>query len=155
MDYNGNTAVKERNENDKMLVKDLLKTVNMGSLAIDVTREYVASPEFGDYLKELERNYNDYNDKCVTFMRNNHISDDVLASVKEALQRSAIKIGMAGTRSDEKVSEQLLKGTNMGIDVIGKNLNVSDEYSPELRALAEDIENFLERSEKDLRKWLR
>ena len=155
MENSGNTIFRDVCENDKLLVKDLLKTVNMGCLAIDVTREYVSSSEFGDYLKELERNYNDYNDKCVSFMRENRISEDVLASVKEALQRSAIKIGMMGTKSDEKVSEQLLKGTTMGIEVIGKNLNQSEVYSPELRALAEDIEGFLERSEKDLRKWLK
>ena len=151
----GNTLMKDSCESDKILVKDLLKTVSMGSLAIDVTREYVLSPVFGDYLKDLQSEYNSYNDKCVEFMRDNHVQEDVLGSVKEALQRGAIKMGMKGTKSDEKVAEQLLKGTNMGIDVIGKNLNQSEEYSPELRRLAEDIESFLEKSEKELRQWLK
>ena len=149
-----NVLINEICENDKMLVRDLLKTVNMGSLAIDVTREYVLSPTFGDYLKGLESSYNSFNDRCVEFMRDHHIPEDVLASVKEALQRGAIKLGMKGTRSDEKVAEQLLKGSTMGIDVIGKNLNMAEKYSPELKNLAEEIESFLEKSVKELRQWL-
>ena len=150
---NDNT-LREVCENDKLLVKDLLKTVNMGSLSIDVTREYVASQAFGDYLKELQRSYNAYNDRCVEYMRANKINEDVLTSVKEALQRGAIKMGMMGTHSDERVAEQLLKGSFMGIDVIGKNLNQAGKFAPELAHLAEEIEDFLWGSIKEMRVWL-
>lgn len=145
------------NENmdcDKTLVRDLLKTVIMGSQAIDVTREYVASEEFGSYLTSLQSKYQELIRETEDMMRSKGISEDILSSVKEAFSRGMIKMGLAGTHSDEKVAEQLIKGTTMGIETIGKNLNISCSYSPEIIEHANKVESMLNESLYSLRKWL-
>lgn len=141
-------------DSDKTLVRDILKTVIMGSQAIDVTREYVQSEPFASYLCDLQATYQGLIGETENYMRSNGISEDILSSVKEAFSRGMIKMGMKGTHSDEKVAEQLIKGTTMGLETIGNNLNVSCQHSPEVTQLAEKVESTLNQSLQELRKWL-
>lgn len=141
-------------EDDKILVRDILKTAVMGSQAIDVTREYVASVQFKEYLDELQKTYLSIKSQAEDFMRKHRIDEEILSSVTEAINRGAIKMGMKGTRSDEKVAEQLIKGTTMGLEVISKNLNCASSVSEELIHLAEHIENVMTDTVKELRTWL-
>lgn len=141
-------------DSDKTLVRDILKTVIMGSQAIDVTREYVQSEPFASYLCDLQATYQGLISETENYMRNNGISEDILSSVKEAFSRGMIKMGLKGTHSDEKVAEQLIKGTTMGLETIGNNLNVSCPYSGEVTALAKKVEATLNQSLQELRKWL-
>lgn len=141
-------------EEDKTLVRDILKTAIMGSQAIDVTRDYVQSQQFQEYLDELQRTYLSIKSQAEDFMRKKRIDEDILSSVTEAINRGAIKMGMKGTRSDERVAEQLIKGTTMGLEVISKNLNCPCSVSQELIQLAEHIESIMTSSIKELRSWL-
>lgn len=139
---------------DKTLVRDILKTVVMGSQAIDVTREYVQSEPFASYLCDLQATYQGLINETESYMRAKGISEDILSSVKEAFTRGMVKMGMKGTHSDEKVAEQLIKGTTMGLETIGNNLNVSCPHSGEVIALAQKVESTLNQSLQELRKWL-
>lgn len=141
-------------EDDKVLVRDILKTAIMGSQAIDVTRDYVQSPQFQEYLDDLQKTYLAIKSQAEDFMRKKRIDEEILSSVTEAINRGAIKMGMKGTRSDERVAEQLIKGTTMGLEVISKNLNCSSSVSQELIHLAEHIEEVMTESVKELRSWL-
>lgn len=147
-------CLKDCLDGDKTLVRDILKTVIMGSQAIDVTREYVESEAFAGFLVDLQNKYQDLIHETECIMRSKGISEDMLSSVKEAFSRGMVKMGMMGTHSDEKVAEQLIKGTTMGLQTIGNNLNVSCDYSPDILAHAKKVEQELNQSLQELRKWL-
>ena len=147
-------CLKDCVDSDKTLVRDILKTVIMGSQAIDVTREYVESEAFAGFLCDLQGKYQELIRETEGIMRNKGISEDMLSSVKEAFTRGMVKMGMMGTHSDEKVAEQLIKGTTMGLETIGNNLNVSCDYSPEILSHAQKVEQMLTQSLQELRKWL-
>ena len=139
---------------DKTLIRDILKIVIMGSQSIDVTREYVESEGFQSYLCELQSTYQELIKETENIMRSKGITEDILSSVREAFTRGMVKMGMMGTHSDEKVAEQLIKGTTMGLETIGNNLNVNGCYSEDIVAHAETVEDTLNQSIKELRKWL-
>ena len=51
-------------------------------------------------------------------------------------------------------AEQLIKGSNMGLDTLSKNINNPKGISVELLEIAKDFVTFMNDSLQELRKWL-
>jgi hypothetical protein len=142
-------------ESEIVMLHDISKTAITGMQSIDVVMKYVENMDFRNYLKELNDAYAEINERTTRYMTDHNIESDFFASVKQAFQRSAVKISMLTSSSDKKIAEHMIKGTNAGLDCVAKNLNSSNyTLSPELIALTKDFEALLNISLEQFRKYL-
>ncbi len=142
-------------EDEEIMLHDISKTTLAGMQSIDVVREYVENMDFKNYLDSLNRQFANISERTTKYMSGNKIASDFFGSIKQAFQRNAVKVSMITSSSDRKIAEHMLKGINLGIDCIAKNLNgLSTTISHELLALAKDFRQILENSLYELRKYL-
>ena len=142
-------------EDEEIVLHDISKTTLAGMQSIDVVREYVENMDFKNYLDSLSQQYANISERCTKYMSAKKIASDFFGSIKQAFQRNAVKISMITSSSDRKIAEHMLRGTNLGLDCIAKNLNsMTATLSPELIAMAKDLRQILENSLYELRKYL-
>ncbi len=142
-------------EDEEIVLHDISKTTLAGMQSIDIVREYVENMDFKNYLDSLNRQFANINERATKYMSANKISSDFFGSLKQAFQRNAVKISMITSSSDRRIAEHMLRGANLGMDCIAKNLNsLSATLSPELLAMTKDLRQILDNSLDELRKYL-
>ena len=139
---------------EEILLQDIDKTLLMGIQATDEVLEEVENPEFKEYLKSLEMIYSRLHEKCSDYMNTHGVESDFYGSMKQAMQRGAVKLNLATVVNDGKIANMMIKGANMGLDVIAKNLNKRPAISDVLYKLAREVEAELTKCIIDLRKFL-
>ena len=148
--YGNNVSVKA----EKVLLHDMVKTAVMGVQAIDVVEEYIYNQEFKHFVVHQKDQYKKYSSKVNDYMQAHGIEEDFYGSVEQAINKGMLKMGALGTNTDSRVAEQLIKGSNMGLDTLSKNINSPKGISVELLDLAKDFVTFMGDSLQELRKWL-
>ena len=148
--YGNNVSVKA----EKVLLHDMVKTSVMGVQAIDVVEEYIYNQEFKAFVVHQKDQYRRFSSKVNDYMREHGIEEDFYGSVEQAINKGMLKMGAMGTNSDSRVAEQLIKGSNMGLDTLSKNINNPKGISVELLTIAKDFVTFMGDSLQELRKWL-
>lgn len=142
-------------EDEQIMLHDISKITLQGMQSIDITQTYVENMDFKKYLTLLNQEYARISERCASYMNERKIISDFFGSLKQAFLRNAVRISMMTSSSDTKIAEHLLKGTNLGLDALAKNLNNSyATLSTELIALSKDFEQILQNSLIELRKYL-
>lgn len=139
---------------EKVLLHDMVKTSVMGVQSIDVVEEYIYNQEFKRFVVQQKDTYHRFSTQINDYMRRHGIEEDFYGSVEQAINKGMLKMGAMGTNSDSRVAEQLIKGSNMGLDTISKNINNPQGISVELLDIAKDFVTFMGDSLQELRKWL-
>ncbi len=148
--YGGHVSVKA----EKVMLHDMVKTAVMGVQAIDVVEEYIYNQEFKSFVVHQKDQYRHFSTLVNDYMREHGIEEDFYSSVEQAINKGMLKMGALGTNSDSRVAEQLIKGSNMGLDTLSKNINNPKGISVELMDIAKDFVTFMGDSLQELRKWL-
>lgn len=148
--FGNNVSVKA----EKVLLHDMVKTAVMGMQAIDVVEEYIYNQEFKHFVVHQKDQYKRFSSKINDYMREHGIEEDFYGSVEQAINKGMLKMGAMGTNSDSRVAEQLIKGSNMGLDTLSKNINNPKGISVDLMNIAKDFVTFMGDSLQELRKWL-
>lgn len=142
-------------EDEEIMLHDISKVTLSGMQSIDIVRSYVENMDFKKYLESLNGDYARISERCTKYMSDRKITSDFFGSLKQAFQRNAVRISMMTSSNDSKIAEHMLRGTNLGLDAVAKNINSSTAtLSPELLALAKDFEQILQNSLSELRKYL-
>lgn len=149
-EYGNHTSVKA----EKVLLHDMVKTAVMGVQAIDVVEEYILNGEFKSFVVHQKDQYRHFSAQIGDYMRVHGIEEDFYGSVEQAINKGMLKMGAMGTNSDSRVAEQLIKGSNMGLDTLSKNINNPKGISIDLMNIAKDFVTFMNDSLQELRKWL-
>ena len=148
--FGGNVSVKA----EKVMLHDLVKATVMGVQAIDVVEEYIYNQEFKSFVVHQKDQYRRFSSQVNDYMRQHGIEEDFYSSVEQAINKGMLKMGSLSTNSDSRVAEQLIKGSNMGLDTISKNINNPKGISMDLLSIAKDFVTFMGDSLQELRKWL-
>lgn len=148
--YGNMTSVKA----EKVLLHDMVKAAVMGVQAIDVVEEYIYNQEFKSFVVHQKDQYRHFSTMINDYMRAHGVEEDFYGSVEQAINKGMLKMGALGTNSDSRVAEQLIKGSNMGLDTLSKNINNPKGISVELMDIAKDFVTFMGDSLQELRKWL-
>jgi hypothetical protein len=148
--YGNNVSVKA----EKVFLHDMVKTAVMGVQAIDVVEEYIVNPEFKSFVVHQKDQYRHFSSIVNDYMREHGIEEDFYGSVEQAINKGMLKMGAMGTNSDSRVAEQLIKGSNMGLDTLSKNINNPKGVSVQLLNITKDFVTFMNDSLQELRKWL-
>lgn len=142
-------------EDEKRMLHDISRITLSAISNVDITREYVENMDLKNYLDSLNRQFANINERFSKYMSDHGVASDFFGSVRQNIQKNALKISMFTTSSDRKISEIMIKTINSGLDILAKNINYSSAtLSPELLALSRDFSQILENSLSDLRKYL-
>ncbi len=139
---------------EEVLVHDIVKTAVMGVQAVDVVEEYIQNEDFKQFAVRQKDTYQHYSNLINDYMHKQGFDEDFFGSVQQAFNRGMIKMSVMGNTDDSVVAEQLIKGTNMGIDCITKTINNPWGISDELLTIAKDMQGFMLDSLDKLRNWL-
>lgn len=139
---------------EEVLVHDIVKTAVMGVQAVDVVEEYIENKDFKQFAVRQKDTYQHYSNRINDYMHKQGFDEDFFGSVQQAFNRGMIKMSVMGNTDDSVVAEQLIKGTNMGIDCLTKTINNPWGISDELLTIAKDMQAFMLDSLDELRNWL-
>ena len=139
---------------EETLLHDLVKTVQMGVTSIDVVEEKIASDQLKQWLVSQKDAYRRYSHRVDDYMRSHGYDEEFVTKMQTMFQRGMVKMSAMGLNNDSDIAQQLVKGTNMGIDTLAKTLNNPKGISEELLQLADEIQAFLQDSLDRLREWL-
>ena len=139
---------------EETLLHDLVKTVQMGVTSIDVVEEKITSDQLKQWLVSQKDAYRHYSDQVDDYMRGHGYDEEFVTKMQTMFQRGMVKMSALGLNNDSDIAQQLVKGTNMGIDTLTKTINNPKGISDELLQLADKILSFLNDSLNRLREWL-
>lgn len=139
---------------EERFLHDLVKAAVMGVNAIDVVEEYIHNPEFKHFAVAQKDEYQRYADRVRDYMHAHGVEEDFFDSVKSAFTKGMVKVAVMAQDTDTSVAEQLIRGTNMGIDTLTKTLNNPWGISQELCNLGGSFRCFMLQSLEKLRCWL-
>ncbi len=141
-------------KDEETVLHDIDKTLLTAIQSTDEVLNEISGADFKEYLKKELRVYSEMHNKCSEYMRKNGIESNFYGSMKQAMQKGAVKLNLVGGVTDGKIANMMIKGGNMGLDVIAKNLNKKPEITDELYKMARALEAELTKSINEMRRFL-
>lgn len=140
--------------NNVNALDELNKGACMGMDAIDFILDKVSND---DFRKAIEKQYNDYKHICKRIEREYPKFCDGEPHETSALNKVATWYGVEMKtlidKSDSKIAELLLQGTNMGI-IEGRKMLNNKDVDENIKDLINDYVSMQERAVEDLKKFL-
>ena len=140
--------------NDQYILNEINKGIKMGMDSISTVAEKVQDCN----LKEnLQFQYNRYND--ILNEVNNELSKfgefpKELNPMQKAMGWMCVQLNTIDNKSDSKISEMMLQGTNMGIIEGIKLLNHNPNVKPEIKNILNEFILFQQDNVEQLKKFL-
>lgn len=140
--------------NDQYILNEINKGIKMGMDSISTISEKVKDCN----LKEnLQFQYNRYND--ILNEVNNELSDfgefpKELNPMQKAMGWMSVQLNTIDNKSDSKISEMMIQGTNMGIIEGIKLLNHNPNAKPEIKNILNEFVQFQQENVEQLKKFL-
>ena len=141
-------------DNTQYILNEVNKGIKMGMDSISTISEKVQSQ---DLKNDLEFQYNKYNE--ILNQVNNELSKfgefpKELNPMQKAMGWMAIEWNTMNDKSDSKISEMMLQGTNMGIIEGVKLLNNNPDVPKQTKNILNEFIKFQENTVKQLKKYL-
>lgn len=135
-------------------LKEVCKGVKMGMDSISYLEDKVQTPELSNYLKHEYSMYNNILDKVNSAFSNYNVEPNDYGIGTKAMLWYGIQTNTIKDKSDSKISELLMQGTNMGIIEGRRILNAHDDLDTDVKNLIHDFVSFQEESVEKLKTFL-
>ena len=126
----------------------------MGLDSIEYLQDKAQSDELSNYLKHEYSMYNNILDKVNDAFSNYNAEPQDINFASKAMLWYGIQTNTLKDKTDSKVSELLMQGTNMGIIEGRRILNAHDDLDTDVKKLINDFVSYQEESVEKLKKFL-
>lgn len=141
-------------ESEEALLNECMKSVLLGMQSLDVV-EKVAVGDLNAYVKQLMGEYAALCERISDRMKKLDVDPEIYGSMKQRWQKKMVKLSLFGDRSNSRIAEKLIKGTNMGITDLTRSLHEhSISVADETSSLAQEILAFFGGSVEALKAFL-
>ena len=135
-------------------LKEICKGVKMGMDSIEYLQAKVQTEELSDYLKHEYSMYNNVLDKVNDAFSNYGVEPKDYSLANKAMLWYGIQTNTLMDKTDSKLSELLMQGTNMGIIEGRRILNAHDDLDTDVKNLINDFVSYQEESVEKLKNFL-
>jgi len=135
-------------------LKEICKGVKMGLDSIEYLQDKVQTTELADYLKHEYSMYNNILDKVNDAFSNYGVEPKDYSLANKAMLWYGIQTNTMMDKTDSKLSELLMQGTNMGIIEGRRILNAHDDLDANVKNLINDFVSYQEESVEKLKNFL-
>lgn len=135
-------------------LKEICKGVKMGMDSISYLQDKVQTTELADYLKHEYSMYNNILDKVNSAFANYNVTPNDYGLGQKAMLWYGIQTNTIKDKTDSKLSELLMQGTNMGIIEGRRILNAHDDLDKDVKTLINDFVSYQEESVEKLKAFL-
>ena len=135
-------------------LKEICKGVKMGMDSIEYLQDKVQTSRLSEYLKHEYSMYNNVLDKVNDAFSNYGVEPNDYSLANKAMLWYGIQTNTIKDKSDSKISEMLMQGTNMGIIEGRRILNAHNDLDTDVKNLITDFVNYQEKSVEKLKEFL-
>lgn len=143
----------DKDKNVKVL-EEVCKGVKMGMNAISYVSDKVEDDNLTEYLKHEYSMYNNILDKVNDAFANYGADPNRVSLGSKAMLWYGVQLNTLMDKSNSKISELLLQGTNMGIIEGKRLLNQNTDLDTDVENLLTDFIDFQEESVEKLKNFL-
>lgn len=141
-------------DNPQYILNEINKGIKMGMDSISNITDKVQDSEFKDLLLFEYDRYNSILNRVNSELKN---YDDILKEVppmQKVMGYMDVELSTLTDKSNSKIAEMMLKGTNMGIIEGIRLKNRNPEMAPSIKNILDDFIAFQENNVEDLKKYL-
>lgn len=151
---NDNIIGDETMEENKNALDELNKGTTMGMDAIKYILDIVEAKDFKRVLKEQYNEYNEISEKAnELYEEYSEKEPHETSTMEKAMTWSSIKMQTMNDKSNSKIAEMLLQGTNMGI-IEGRKILNNKKLDKKIHKLIEEFVTMQEEYVEKLKEFL-
>ena len=135
-------------------LKEICKGVKMGMDSISYLQDKAQTPQMQNYLKHEYSMYNNILEKVDDAFANYNVTPNDSNIAQKAMLWYGIQTNTLADKTDSKLSELLMQGTNMGIIEGRRILNANDDLDADVKKLINDFVSYQEKSVEKLKNFL-
>lgn len=135
-------------------LKEICKGVKMGMDSISYLQDKAQTPQMQNYLKHEYSMYNNILEKVDDAFANYNVTPNDSNIAQKAMLWYGIQTNTLADKTDSKLSELLMQGTNMGIIEGRRILNANDDLDADVKKLINDFVSYQEKSVEKLKQFL-
>ena len=135
-------------------LKEICKGVKMGMDSISYLQDKAQTPKMQNYLKHEYSMYNNILEKVDDAFANYNVTPNDSNIAQKAMLWYGIQTNTLADKTDSKLSELLMQGTNMGIIEGRRILNANDDLDADVKKLINDFVSYQEKSVEKLKQFL-
>lgn len=135
-------------------LKEICKGVKMGMDSISYLQDKAQTPQMQNYLKHEYSMYNNILEKVDDAFANYNVTPNDSNIAQKAMLWYGIQTNTLADKTDSKLSELLMQGTNMGIIEGRRILNANDDLDTDVKKLINDFVSYQEKSVEKLKQFL-
>ena len=141
-------------DNPQYILNEINKGIKMGMDSINHVSDKVEDNEFKDLLLHEYDRYNSILNRVNSELKNYDDLPKEIPPMQKVMGYMDIEISTMTDRSNSKIAEMMLKGTNMGIIEGIKLKNRNPDMDNTIKNILDDFIAFQENNVDDLKKYL-
>ena len=141
-------------DNPQYILNEINKGIKMGMDSISNITDKVQDNEFKDLLLYEYDRYNSILNRVNSELKNYDDIPKEVPAMQKVRGYMDVEISTLTDKSNSKIAEMMLKGTNMGIIEGIRLKNRNPEMAPSIKNILDDFIAFQENNVEDLKKYL-
>ncbi len=141
-------------DNPQYILNEINKGIKMGMDSINHVSDKVEDKEFKDLLLHEYDRYNSILNRVNSELKNYDDLPKEVPPMQKMMGYMDIEISTMSDKSNSKIAEMMLKGTNMGIIEGIKLKNRNPDIDNTIKNILDDFITFQENNVEDLKKYL-
>ena len=141
-------------DNPQYILNEINKGIKMGMDSISNITDKVQDSEFKDLLLFEYDRYNSILNRVNSELKNYDDIPKEVPPMQKVMGYMDVELSTLTDKSNSKIAEMMLKGTNMGIIEGIKLKNRNPEMAPSIKNILDDFIAFQENNVEDLKKYL-
>lgn len=141
-------------DNPQYILNEINKGIKMGMDSISNITDKVQDSEFKDLLLFEYDRYNSILNRVNSELKNYDDIPKEVPPMQKVMGYMDVELSTLTDKSNSKIAEMMLKGTNMGIIEGIRLKNRNPEMAPSIKNILDDFIAFQENNVEDLKKYL-
>ena len=141
-------------DNPEYILNEINKGIKMGMDSINHVTDKVQDKEFKDLLLHEYDRYNSILNRVNSELKNYGDLPKEVPPVQKMMGYMDVEVSTMTDKSNSKIAEMMLKGTNMGIIEGVKLKNRNPDLDNTIKGILDDFIAFQENNVEDLKKYL-
>ena len=141
-------------DNPEYILNEINKGIKMGMDSINHVTDKVQDKEFKDLLLHEYDRYNSILNRVNSELKNYGDLPKEVPVVQKMMGYMDVEVSTMTNKSNSKIAEMMLKGTNMGIIEGIKLKNRNPDLDNTIKGILDDFIAFQENNVEDLKKYL-
>ena len=141
-------------DNPQYILNEINKGIKMGMDSISNITDKVQDSEFKDLLLFEYDRYNSILNRVNSELKNYDDIPKEVPPMQKVMGYMDVEFSTLTDKSNSKIAEMMLKGTNMGIIEGIRLKNRNPEMAPSIKNILDDFIAFQENNVEDLKKYL-